>query len=108
MGATIQDKPRQVIPRWRPFREAVDLQETAAASASRGSVSDADDSSDLLEQKRLEWEQSKDLGHAADLLATAVVSGTLAPASEAIKFILDAGVSAGSGLRQVAAAASGA
>jgi hypothetical protein len=102
MGAGFEDKNRQVIPRWRRFAQAVALGETRGADARRRELPLNRGWADLLVEKRAAWDRARDFSHAADLLATAVVSGELGPAEDVIDFILKEGSRAPGGLLDVA------
>jgi len=100
MGAGFEDKQRQVIPRWRTFRETVAFGETARSEV--GQPMPVSELHELLEAKLAAWSKSRDVVHAADLIATAVVSGELPAASEALEFVLRSGSRAPQGLRDLA------
>lgn len=86
MAATDIKDDRRVIPRWRDSRATAQGGELAPLK--RRAAEPADDARELVEWKVREWEENRSLPFAADLAATAFVTGEYEEARAAADFIL--------------------
>src|SRR4051794_35106515 len=78
-----EDRARQVIPAWRNFQVTADLQETASiAAAPINRFSD-----EMLSELLKDWEESKTVSVAADLVSVACAIGRFSVADQAAKFL---------------------
>jgi Flp pilus assembly protein TadD len=85
MSSWLQDGDRRVIPRWRDSFTAVLSGE--ALSATSGSIVAAPDG--FFAEKLESWQRNRTLGHAADVLSSAIVLGRRAELPDAAAFILE-------------------
>lgn len=98
--ASIIDKDRNVIPRWRDFQTTVAIGEIGSSDdfQSQWDVSGADS----LIPKLWAWQTHKSVPFAADLVASAFVLERYAEAAEAARFILEQRDGVTNSLREVA------
>ncbi len=85
MSTFVEDKDRNIIPRWRSFRTTVALGELDPA----GSNTIADNlDGDYLSDKLRDWQANRNIWFAADLISAAFVLGQYEAAVEAAEFVL--------------------
>lgn len=85
MSTFLEDPDRRVVPRWRPWREAVLLGDTFPASSAR--VSPKPNLQDLR-RAQFVWERHKTLPFAADFLGAAFALGQELLAKETAEFVI--------------------
>lgn len=85
MAANSEAIDRQIVPRWRPFREALSTGELSASAVSRPLVLDV---SGFMREKEAAWLNERALPFALDLVSAATVLGTTRTAKEAAEFVL--------------------
>jgi tetratricopeptide (TPR) repeat protein len=88
MAATSESKDRQVVPRWRMFREARAAHELGNPSAKAEGKMDV---APFLRQKEMDWQENKAIPFALDLVSAATVLGTTPSSLEAAEFLLENG-----------------
>ena len=93
MAATNDNKDRQVVPRWRTFREALASNELSSTSVLKSPKIDA---TEFIREKEDDWKANKAIPFALDLISAATVLGKTDVSIEAAEFILEneAGTSA--------------
>lgn len=92
MAQHIDDRHRQVVPRWRPFRIAADLghlEPTPPHERKRVIVPAPGE----LEELTRDWKTYRSPVHAADLIDAALVTGRLEVGADAAEFLLQCDVS---------------
>ena len=99
MAANAESIQRQVVPRWRPFREALATNELASGGVTK---SPGIDGSEFLKVKGEDWLESKTMPFAVDLVSAATVLGVTAISSKAAEFILENGETATETARRLA------
>lgn len=96
MAEHVDDRRRQVVPRWWPLRIAASLGQLDAASAHRDPRS-PDPASGEIEQLQHDWARDRNALHAAGLVDAALVLGRPEIGSEAAEWLIaNGGVSAAS------------
>src|SRR5690348_11446774 len=85
MSTILEDPDRRVVPRWRPWREAVLLGGAVPASAKRVPPKPT---LNTLYRTKFDWEQNRTLPFAADFLGAASALGQGEIAREAAEFVL--------------------
>ena len=85
MAGFSTDKDRKVIPRWRTFDMTLRLRELESVTPSRAHQQIT---SDFLVPKIMDWLEHQTVGHAADLVGTALSIGRKEEVSEAARFLL--------------------
>lgn len=88
MAATSDSTERQIVPAWRPFREALNTGELSASVVAKAKAIDA---SDFLKQREDAWLENRTLPYALDLIGAATVIGPTALARQAAEFALSSG-----------------
>ena len=86
MAASDENSERRVVPRWRPFREALannELSATAVAAAP------AFDGAPFMVEKESAWLEHKSLPFALDLVSAAAALGETEVSKQAAEFILE-------------------
>ncbi len=104
-GGLLDSEARTIVPRWRPFEEAVkrdDLSASSASSTGPASASDELDTADY-EQSLEEFRENRTAWFAGDVFVDALARGDLAAAAEIGAFILSVESHASAPLRQLAA-----
>ena len=90
MAQRIDDRRRQVVPRWWPYRVAASLGELDAVSPIREAGSPRLDPSEI-EQLLQDWHHNQNPFHAATLIDAALMSGQLSIAADAADWVLQNG-----------------
>ena len=85
MAGFSTDKDRKVIPRWRTFDMTLRLRELESVTPSRAHQQVTPD---FLAPKIMDWLEHQTVGHAADLVGTALSIGREKEVSEAARFLL--------------------
>lgn len=85
MAVFIDQKERNIIPRWRDFRTTISIGELNPSGTANESTLPA---GDFLADKLQAWNENKTVSFATDLLGAAFVLGRQQEAEEAAKFIL--------------------
>ncbi len=85
MAGFSTDKDRKVIPRWRTFEATLHLKELGSVTPHRAHQ---EFTADYLEQKKWDWQEHQTVGHAADLIGTALTLGREIEVPEAARFLL--------------------
>lgn len=85
MSTIIEDPDRRVVPRWRPWREAVSIGDISPIAAKR--VPQEPNLEDL-HQTRFDWERNRSLPFAADFLGAAFALSQGSIAKDAADFVL--------------------
>jgi tetratricopeptide (TPR) repeat protein len=85
MDIDIEEKRRNIIPRWRDFKTTIALGELHS-SISSTTENQIDDS--FLDEQIIAWQHSKSLAFATDLVGSAFVLGKTEGIDEAANFIL--------------------
>jgi tetratricopeptide (TPR) repeat protein len=98
MAAFLEDKNRNVVPRWRDFRSTVELGELSASILSGHRIEETFDLSSVLG----DWHKNKTVSFAGDLISAAIVSGNLTIAREASEFVVNLADNVSSSLRSMA------
>lgn len=88
MAASSENKDRQVIPRWRTFREALNSGELSSAEVLKSPRIDA---TEFIREKEKDFKQNKAVPFALDLVSAATVLGKTEISLEAAEFILENG-----------------
>ena len=93
------DIERRVIPRWRTLDETLALQELDSVAPPNGHQKAQ---SDFLAQKMLDWRRHRSVGHAADLVGTALTLGRWREVIGAAEFLLRDDINASPWARELA------
>src|ERR1017187_1158433 len=88
MAASNENKDRQVIPRWRTFREALNCGELSNAEVVKSPRIDA---TEFIHEKEKDFRENKAVPFALDLVSAATVLGKTDISVEAAEFILENG-----------------
>lgn len=99
MSITLEQKQRNVIPRWRSFEETIETNELAASTGSEETVGNAP--ADISEQLTA-WLENRTLSFAGDLLSAALATRQADVARDAAEYVLGASVDAESPLSKIA------
>lgn len=99
MSITFEQKQRNVIPRWRSFKETIETSELAASTGSVESTGDV--RADISEQLNA-WLENRTLSFAGDLLSAALATGQAEVGQEAAEYVLGTSTDAESPLSKVA------
>jgi tetratricopeptide (TPR) repeat protein len=86
MAANSENSDRQIVPRWRPFREALATSELAAGTVAKAQ---AIDGTEFLQQREAAWSENRAMPFAVDLVGAATVLGATPTAQQAAVFILE-------------------
>lgn len=86
MAASNENSERRVVPRWRPFREALANNELSAAVVAAAPTFDG---GPFMAEKESAWLEHKALPFALDLVSAAAVLGESEASKEAAVFILE-------------------
>lgn len=99
MSTVLEDPERRVVPRWRPWREAVSIEDVRPVV-----VREANKKINLedLEQTRSHWETNRSLPFAADFLGAAFALSQGEAAKDAAGFVLNSKQPTNRALRQLA------
>lgn len=90
MTAILDEKERNVVPRWRDFQTTVELRELSSAVTNRQSPTEA--SERRVETQQLAFTSNRNISFAGDLISAALVSGNSAVAKDAAEFVLHEGI----------------
>ena len=88
MATSNEITERRMVPRWRPFAEALNTGEVSpgvVASAPKMDVRP------FLAEKEGAWQENKSLPFAVELISASVVLGASPVATEAAEFVLESG-----------------
>lgn len=86
MSTVLDDPERRVVPRWRPWREAVSIEDVRPVDVRQTNKKiNLED----LEQTRSQWEKNKSLPFAADFLGAAFALSQGEAAKDAAIFVLN-------------------
>ena len=85
MAGFSTDKDRKVIPRWRTFEQTLRFGELNSVVPPRAHHQVT---SDFLAPKIMDWLEHQTVGHAADLVGSALTLGREGEAAEAARFLL--------------------
>lgn len=85
MSAPLNDKTREIIPRWRDLRSTILLGELAPAQSEQPLISVPNR---LLEETLTDWHAERTLPFAAEVVGAALVLGDPEPAYDAADFII--------------------
>ena len=85
MAGINSDSDRQILPRWRPFAVTASLAELASGRPSREFTYD----SGFLDSRKYDWRVHRTVGHAADLVGTALTVGRETDAIDAASYLLN-------------------
>ena len=85
MTGIVENKPRDVIPRWRPFKETTALRELGSSLPIQRQWPEHSNS---LAQQKADWKKHQSIGHAADLVGSALVLRKSHEARDAAEFLL--------------------
>ena len=99
MAGFSTDHERRIIPRWRPFATSIAAREFASSVPGRVHQEDKDD---LFRQKLFDWAKNKTIGHASDLVGSAITLGRHRDAVEAARFLLKDDLSVSTWARELA------
>lgn len=99
-GPSVNDN-RQIIPRWRTFRETVRTGELSPTGVKVRSTHAAV-SADFLSQRRLDWERYRTVGHATDLVSAALTLEQQDQVGDAARFLLQDDLSVSRWARELA------
>src|ERR1035438_8732025 len=86
MAANSESKDRQVVPRWRTFREALASHELSSASVIKAPQKD---STEFMREKESDWQKNKAIPFALDLVSAASLLGKTSLSIAAAEFILE-------------------
>src|ERR1017187_3122402 len=86
MAASNENKDRQVVPRWRTFREALNSGELSSVEVLKSPRIDA---TGFIQEKERDFKENKALPFALDLVSAATVLGNTEISVEAAQFILE-------------------
>jgi tetratricopeptide (TPR) repeat protein len=98
MAAFLEDRNRNVIPRWRDFRSTVELGELNASAPTIDHTDAVPDLSSVLD----DWQKHKTVSFAGDLISAALVSGNVMVAREASEFVITLADNVSPSLRSLA------
>ena len=99
MSTVLEDPNRRVVPRWRPWREAVSIGDVRPIGVKKAPQElNLDD----LHQTRFDWEKNRTLPFAADFLGAAFALTQGSIAKDAADFILTSKQPANKALRTLA------
>src|ERR1035438_4261487 len=90
MTAILEEKDRNIVPRWRDFKATAELQELSQSVSKRDPLVRGNEQD--VEVQRLAFEENKTLSFAGDLISAALVSGNAAIATSEAEFVLSEGV----------------
>ena len=92
MAGYSTDKDRKVIPRWRTFAKTLKSKELSSVTETNAPTQIV---SNVLGPKIKEWLENRSVGHAADVVGTALTLGRAGQVSDVAQFLLsrDIGVS---------------
>ena len=99
MAGFSPDKDRKIIPRWRTFSATIALGELDSGLPSRAHERFA---AHFLASRISDWHTHRTVGHAADLVGTAVAIGKHAQAADAAHFLLQDDRSVSQWIRELA------
>ena len=99
MAANSQSTTRQIVPRWRTFREALASNELDSSEVGKGRQIDG---AEFIAEKEFAWLENKELPFAVDLVSAATMLGTTDPAKEAANFILENAAYASASAQRIA------
>lgn len=99
MAGFSTDKDRKVIPRWRTFEATLRLKELGPVTPPRAHEKVT---TDFLAQKKWDWRKHQTVGHAADLVGTALTLGREREVPEAARFLLQENFNASPWARELA------
>lgn len=99
MSTALEDPDRRVVPRWRPWREAVSIGDVRPVGVKKAPQ---ELSLDDLHQTRFDWEKNRSLPFAADFLGAAFALTQGSIAKDAADFILTSKQPANKALRKLA------
>ena len=85
MTGFVEEKPRDVIPRWRTFEETTSLGELGSGLPSQPHRVEYRNS---LAQQKVDWKKHQTIGHASDLVGSALFHKEPHEAREAAEFLL--------------------
>lgn len=100
IGPSANDN-RQIIPRWRTFRDTVRTGELNSSGVKARSMHAAV-SANFLSQRRLDWERCRTVGHATDLVAAGLALEHREQVSDAARFLLQDDLSVSRWARELA------
>jgi Flp pilus assembly protein TadD len=92
MTAILDERDRNVVPRWRDFNTTVELQELSSSVSGRLSLSDPIERGAQTQQAA--FNENRSITFAGDLISAALVSGNSAVARSAAEFVLQEGIEA--------------
>ena len=95
------DANRTVIPRWRPYELACQIERLDSA-APRHPEEGGVRHTDFLQRKIVAWESNRTLGHASDLVGAGLALGRKDEVTEAAKFLLKKDVNSTTWTKQLA------
>src|SRR5258708_6827222 len=99
MASNTESIDRQIVPRWRPFREALATNELAIGTVVKGPGIDG---SEFLKEKENAWRENRAMPFAVDLVSAATVLGKSAAGTKAAEFVLENAVLASETARELA------
>ena len=99
MAGFSSDGDRKVIPRWRTFDQTLRFRELNSVVPHR---SHRQVDADFLAPKLTDWLENRTVGHAADLVGTALTLGKEGEVAEAAKFLLQDEVQASPWAKELA------
>jgi tetratricopeptide (TPR) repeat protein len=85
VSATVTEKERQVIPRWREFRQALRHGELVGAGQAGESSAPEDE---VIKRLRRDWERNRSTPFAGELVSAGVVLGNHKSALDAAEYLL--------------------
>src|SRR5437660_11677142 len=90
MDRSIQDRRRNIIPRWRDFKTTLALGELKSSEAivDEGFITDEGAVSADLDEQIADWTKNKSLAFATDLVGAGLVLGNSDRIQDAVDFIL--------------------
>lgn len=88
MAANSETKDRQVVPRWRTFRETLAAGELSSAAVQKSKQIDA---TEFILERENGWQENKAIPFALDLVSAATILGKTDKSIEAAEFILENG-----------------
>lgn len=89
MTAILEEKDRNIVPRWRDFTTTVELQELTQPVSRRKPLDRVREQN--IEVQHIAFEENKSLSFAGDLISAALVSGNSTVANSAAEFVLNEG-----------------
>jgi tetratricopeptide (TPR) repeat protein len=95
MTAVLDEKERNIVPRWRDFSTTVELQELSHAVSVRPLLTEPGGQSAEIQQSA--FIENRNISFAGDLISAALVSRNSAVAKDAAEFILQEGVEVSGG-----------